>query len=197
MIVFNVPWVIFSTALTGFIHTFDVTHVMQPFGLNVFHNLFFYFFIGRCEQLLGVNGNLRQELMLVKRDHGGAEFHTLQESLAHLLQTLIQRYAGLFQIWERSDCNVLRHHAITTDDYAIFWKMSVLFLLAFDIVLFLSWQLSSLVVDKQPPQVIKTQSKFSTTVRYLLGEKMAPGKPVLLKAQIITEAQARQGVVPK
>uniref|UniRef100_A0A8C1G945 Signal transducer and activator of transcription n=2 Tax=Cyprinus carpio TaxID=7962 RepID=A0A8C1G945_CYPCA len=93
-----------------------------------------------CEQLLGVNGNLRQELMLVKRDHGGAEFHTLQESLAHLLQTLIQ---------------------------------------------------SSLVVDKQPPQVIKTQSKFSTTVRYLLGEKMAPGKPVLLKAQIITEAQAR------
>uniref|UniRef100_A0A672KPS7 Signal transducer and activator of transcription n=1 Tax=Sinocyclocheilus grahami TaxID=75366 RepID=A0A672KPS7_SINGR len=99
-----------------------------------------------CEQLLGVNSNLRQELMLVKRDHGGVEqFHTLQESLAHLLQTLIQ---------------------------------------------------NSLVVDKQPPQVIKTQSKFSTTVRYLLGEKMAPGKPVLLKAQIITEAQARQGVVP-
>ncbi|XP_026099679.1 signal transducer and activator of transcription 6 isoform X1 [Carassius auratus] len=101
-----------------------------------------------CEQLLIVNGNLRQELMLVNRDHGGAEFHKLQESLAHLLQTLIQ---------------------------------------------------SSLVVDKQPPQVIKTQSKFSTTVRYLLGEKMAPGKPVLLKAQIITEAQARnlgqQGVV--
>lgn len=57
------------------------------------------------------------------------------------------------------------------------------------------------MVDKQPPQVIKTQSKFSTTVRYLLGEKMAPGKPVLLKAQIITEAQARnlgqQGTVPK
>uniref|UniRef100_A0A8C1SDQ0 Signal transducer and activator of transcription n=1 Tax=Cyprinus carpio TaxID=7962 RepID=A0A8C1SDQ0_CYPCA len=99
-----------------------------------------------CEQLLGVNSNLRQELMLVKRDHGVVEqFHTLQESLAHVLQTLIK---------------------------------------------------NSLVVDKQPPQVIKTQSKFSTTVRYLLGEKMAPGKPVLLKAQIITEAQARQGVVP-
>uniref|UniRef100_A0A673N9W2 Signal transducer and activator of transcription n=1 Tax=Sinocyclocheilus rhinocerous TaxID=307959 RepID=A0A673N9W2_9TELE len=87
--------------------------------------------------------NLRQELMLVKRDHGGVEqFHTLQESLAHLLQTLIQ---------------------------------------------------NSLVVDKQPPQVIKTQSKFSTTVRYLLGEKMAPGKPVLLKAQIITEAYRIKG----
>ncbi|XP_043080065.1 signal transducer and activator of transcription 6 isoform X2 [Puntigrus tetrazona] len=103
-----------------------------------------------CEQLLGVNGNLRQELMLVKRDHGEVEtFNTLVESLAHLLKTLIQ---------------------------------------------------SSLVVDKQPPQVIKTQSKFSTTIRYLLGEKMAPGKPVLLKAQIITEAQAKnlgqQEIVP-
>ncbi|XP_056588908.1 signal transducer and activator of transcription 6 [Triplophysa dalaica] len=103
-----------------------------------------------CEQLLGVNGNLRQEVMLVKEDHrGDLEFHTLEESLEHLLQTLIQ---------------------------------------------------SSLLVDKQPPQVIKTQSKFSTTVRYLLGEKIAPGKPVLLKAQIITEAQARnlgqQGIVP-
>ncbi|KAM6977776.1 LOW QUALITY PROTEIN: signal transducer and transcription activator 6-like [Aplochiton taeniatus] len=50
---------------------------------------------------------------------------------------------------------------------------------------------STLLVDKQPPQVIKTQSKFSTTVRYLLGEKVASGKPVLLKAQIITETQAR------
>lgn len=56
---------------------------------------------------------------------------------------------------------------------------------------------SSLVVDKQPPQVIKTQSKFSTTVRYLLGEKVAPGKPVVLKAQIINELQARNlGSVP-
>lgn len=57
--------------------------------------------------------------------------------------------------------------------------------------------ISSLVVDKQPPQVIKTQSKFSTTVRYLLGEKLAPGKPVVLKAQIINEIQARSlGSVP-
>uniref|UniRef100_A0A8C4I9F8 Signal transducer and activator of transcription 6, interleukin-4 induced n=1 Tax=Dicentrarchus labrax TaxID=13489 RepID=A0A8C4I9F8_DICLA len=56
---------------------------------------------------------------------------------------------------------------------------------------------SSLVVEKQPPQVIKTQSKFSTTVRYLLGEKVAPGKPVVLKAQIINELQARNlGSVP-
>lgn len=46
-------------------------------------------------------------------------------------------------------------------------------------------------MDKQPPQVIKTQSKFSTTVRYLLGEKVAPGKAVVLKAQIINEQQAR------
>ncbi|KAI1892222.1 hypothetical protein AGOR_G00131090 [Albula goreensis] len=94
-----------------------------------------------CEQLLGVNDKLRQEVILVGRDCLGAEPITeLQERLRILLQTLVQ---------------------------------------------------SSLMVDKQPPQVIKTQSKFSTTVRYLLGEKVTPGKPVLLKAQIITEVQAR------
>ncbi|XP_042347505.1 signal transducer and activator of transcription 6 [Plectropomus leopardus] len=94
-----------------------------------------------CEQLLGVNGKLRQELMLI-----GEPIPELQERLGQLLQVLIQ---------------------------------------------------SSLVVDKQPPQVIKTQSKFSTTVRYLLGEKVAPGKPVVLKAQIINELQARNlGSVP-
>ncbi|XP_003963141.1 signal transducer and activator of transcription 6 isoform X1 [Takifugu rubripes] len=94
-----------------------------------------------CEQLLGVNGKLRQELMLI-----GEPIPELQERLGHLLQVLIQ---------------------------------------------------SSLVVEKQPPQVIKTQSKFSTTVRYLLGEKIAPGKPVVLKAQIINESQAKnQGSLP-
>uniref|UniRef100_A0AAQ4Q2N4 Signal transducer and activator of transcription n=1 Tax=Gasterosteus aculeatus aculeatus TaxID=481459 RepID=A0AAQ4Q2N4_GASAC len=94
-----------------------------------------------CEQLLGVNGKLRQELVLL-----GEPMPELQERLGKLLQVLIQ---------------------------------------------------SSLLVDKQPPQVIKTQSKFSTTVRYLLGEKVAPGKPVLLKAQIINEIQARNlGGVP-
>uniref|UniRef100_A0A8D3BCP8 Signal transducer and activator of transcription n=1 Tax=Scophthalmus maximus TaxID=52904 RepID=A0A8D3BCP8_SCOMX len=94
-----------------------------------------------CEQLLGVNGKLRQELMLIVEP-----IPDLQERLRQLLQVLIQ---------------------------------------------------SSLVVDKQPPQVIKTQSKFSTTVRYLLGEKIAPGKPVVLKAQIINELQARNlGSVP-
>ncbi|KAK7132393.1 hypothetical protein R3I93_018817 [Phoxinus phoxinus] len=103
-----------------------------------------------CEQLLGVNSNLKQELMLMKRDHGEAEqFHTCHETLTLLLQTLVQ---------------------------------------------------NSLVVDKQPPQVIKTQSKFSATVRYLLGEKIVLGKPIVLKAQIITEAQARnlgqQSIVP-
>ncbi|XP_051961263.1 signal transducer and activator of transcription 6 [Xyrauchen texanus] len=103
-----------------------------------------------CEQLLGVNVNLRQELMLLKRDLGGnQQIHLLQDTLECLVQTLVQ---------------------------------------------------SSLVVDKQPPQVIKTQSKFCTSVRYLLGEKMAPGKPVMLKAQIITEAQVKnmvqQGVIP-
>ncbi|XP_010795327.1 signal transducer and activator of transcription 6 [Notothenia coriiceps] len=94
-----------------------------------------------CEQLLGVNGKLRQELMLI-----GEPIPELQERLGKLLQVLIQ---------------------------------------------------SSLMVEKQPPQVIKTQSKFCTTVRYLLGEKVASGKPVVLKAQIMNEMQARNlGSVP-
>lgn len=50
---------------------------------------------------------------------------------------------------------------------------------------------SSLVVEKQPPQVIKTQSKFSASVRYLFGDKIAPGKPAMLKVRIINEQQAR------
>lgn len=51
-----------------------------------------YFLDCRCEQLLGVNGNLRQEVMLVKEDHrGDLEFHTLEDSLERLIQTLIQR----------------------------------------------------------------------------------------------------------
>ncbi|CAG6021366.1 signal transducer and activator of transcription 6 isoform 1-T4 [Menidia menidia] len=94
-----------------------------------------------CEQMLGINGNLRQELILI-----GEPITDLQERLRKLLKVLIE---------------------------------------------------SSLVVDKQPPQVIKTQSKFSTTVRFLIGDKIAPGKPVLLKAQIINELQARNlGSVP-
>ncbi|KAJ3586432.1 hypothetical protein NHX12_012830 [Muraenolepis orangiensis] len=97
-----------------------------------------------CEQLLDLNGKLRQEGMLT-----GTPIPELQKKLAGLQQALIK---------------------------------------------------SSLIVDRQPPQVIKTQSKFPTTVRYLLGEKVAPGKPVMLKAQIITEAQARSltqlGTIP-
>uniref|UniRef100_A0A1A8NZM7 Signal transducer and activator of transcription n=1 Tax=Nothobranchius rachovii TaxID=451742 RepID=A0A1A8NZM7_9TELE len=50
---------------------------------------------------------------------------------------------------------------------------------------------SSFVVEKQPPQVIKTQSKFRTIVRCLLGDKLAPGKPTMVKAQIVNEQQAR------
>ncbi|RVE70491.1 hypothetical protein OJAV_G00065020 [Oryzias javanicus] len=50
---------------------------------------------------------------------------------------------------------------------------------------------NSLIVEKQPPQVIKTQSKFCTTVRCLLGGKVVPGKPVVIKAQVINELQAK------
>lgn len=45
------------------------------------------YFSNRCEQLLGVNGKLRQELMLI-----GEPIPELQERLGQLLQVLIQRY---------------------------------------------------------------------------------------------------------
>ncbi|XP_066564756.1 signal transducer and activator of transcription 6 isoform X2 [Amia ocellicauda] len=93
-----------------------------------------------CEQLLGVNVQLSQEVIIAGRDCSLELVRELQDKLTLLLKTLIQ---------------------------------------------------NSLLVDKQPPQVIKTQSKFSTTVRYLLGEKVASGKPAVVKAQIITESQAR------
>ncbi|XP_069762495.1 signal transducer and activator of transcription 5B-like isoform X1 [Narcine bancroftii] len=51
---------------------------------------------------------------------------------------------------------------------------------------------SAFLVEKQPPQVLKTQSKFSATVRFLLGVKLnAQTKPPIVKAIIITEQQAR------
>ncbi|XP_059812313.1 signal transducer and activator of transcription 5B-like isoform X1 [Hypanus sabinus] len=51
---------------------------------------------------------------------------------------------------------------------------------------------SAFLVEKQPPQVLKTQSKFSSTVRFLLGVRLnAQAKPPLVKAIIITEQQAR------
>lgn len=50
---------------------------------------------------------------------------------------------------------------------------------------------SSLVIENQPPQVIKTHSKFSASVRYLFGDKIVPGKAAMLKVQIINEQQAR------
>ncbi|XP_067880735.1 signal transducer and activator of transcription 5B-like isoform X2 [Heterodontus francisci] len=55
-----------------------------------------------------------------------------------------------------------------------------------------SLQECAFLVEKQPPQVLKTQSKFSSTVRFLLGVKLnAPTKPPVVKAIIITEQQAR------
>lgn len=131
--IFNVLWIIFCFTPPCFV----VMHVLQPVGICLIwpsvsvsstFSFLLYLFCCRCEQLLGVNSNLRQELMLIKRDHGDAEqFHTLQENLALLLQTLVQKYSGLFQFWERWDCSVVTHHAITTDDYAILWKCECFF----------------------------------------------------------------------
>lgn len=44
-------------------------------------------------------------------------------------------------------------------------------------------------MEKQPPQVLKTQTKFQAGVRFLLGLRFlgAPAKPPLVRADMVTE----------
>ncbi|XP_069086879.1 signal transducer and activator of transcription 6 isoform X2 [Pleurodeles waltl] len=56
---------------------------------------------------------------------------------------------------------------------------------------------SSLIVDKQPPQVLKTQTKFQAGLRFFLGSKLLDNQDKMpsVKASIITEKQAREMVL--
>uniref|UniRef100_A0A8V5H2L2 Signal transducer and activator of transcription n=1 Tax=Melopsittacus undulatus TaxID=13146 RepID=A0A8V5H2L2_MELUD len=53
---------------------------------------------------------------------------------------------------------------------------------------------SSFLVEKQPPQVLKTQTKFQASVRFLLGPRLlkASAKPYMVRAEMVTEKQARE-----
>ncbi|XP_068123575.1 signal transducer and activator of transcription 6 [Hyperolius riggenbachi] len=53
---------------------------------------------------------------------------------------------------------------------------------------------SSFLVDKQPPQVLKTQTKFQASVNFMLGSKIltGAGKMPIIKAHIITEKKAQE-----
>ncbi|XP_064899723.1 signal transducer and activator of transcription 6 isoform X1 [Columba livia] len=53
---------------------------------------------------------------------------------------------------------------------------------------------SSFMVEKQPPQVLKTQTKFQASVRFLLGPQLlkAAAKPYTVRADMVTEKQARE-----
>ncbi|KAM9214514.1 signal transducer and activator of transcription 6 [Leptosomus discolor] len=53
---------------------------------------------------------------------------------------------------------------------------------------------SSFLVEKQPPQVLKTQTKFQASVRFLLGPQLlkASAKPYVVRADMVTEKQARE-----
>ncbi|KAJ6654720.1 hypothetical protein lerEdw1_006583, partial [Lerista edwardsae] len=53
---------------------------------------------------------------------------------------------------------------------------------------------NSFLVDKQPPQVLKTQTKFQATVRFLLGPLLLkpPHTTFTVTADIVTEKQARE-----
>ncbi|XP_051819264.1 signal transducer and activator of transcription 6 isoform X4 [Antechinus flavipes] len=52
----------------------------------------------------------------------------------------------------------------------------------------------SFLVEKQPPQVLKTQTKFQAGVRFLLGFRLlgTPAKTPLVRADMVTEKQARE-----
>uniref|UniRef100_A0A8C0X9X6 Signal transducer and activator of transcription n=1 Tax=Castor canadensis TaxID=51338 RepID=A0A8C0X9X6_CASCN len=58
---------------------------------------------------------------------------------------------------------------------------------------------SSFLVEKQPPQVLKTQTKFQAGVRFLLGLRFlgASAKPPLVRADMVTEKQARELSLPQ
>lgn len=49
-------------------------------------------------------------------------------------------------------------------------------------------------MEKQPPQVLKTQTKFQASVRFLLGPRLLQpsAKPFVVKADMVTEKQARE-----
>ena len=50
---------------------------------------------------------------------------------------------------------------------------------------------SSFVIEKQPPQVLKTNTRFSATVRLLVGTKLnVHMSPPVVTVSIISEAQA-------
>ncbi|XP_039221641.1 signal transducer and activator of transcription 6 [Crotalus tigris] len=53
---------------------------------------------------------------------------------------------------------------------------------------------NSFLVEKQPPQVLKTQTKFQASVRFLLGPHLLKHPPTsfLVTADIVTEKQARE-----
>ncbi|XP_029424642.1 signal transducer and activator of transcription 6 isoform X4 [Nannospalax galili] len=58
---------------------------------------------------------------------------------------------------------------------------------------------SSFLVEKQPPQVLKTQTKFQAGVRFLLGLRFlgTSAKPPLVRADMVTEKQARELSLPQ
>lgn len=69
-------------------HRWESGYLSQVrYSNHVLVGVLMVYFYNRCEQLLGVNGKLRQELMLI-----GEPIPELQERLGQLLQVLIQRY---------------------------------------------------------------------------------------------------------
>lgn len=57
---------------------------------------------------------------------------------------------------------------------------------------FSSFYFSTFIIEKQPPQVLKTQTKFAATVSLLVGGKLnVHMNPPQVKAVIVSEQQAK------
>lgn len=72
--------------------------------------------------------------------------------------------------------------------------INVAFVLVFSSIIFFSFCCvhSTFIIEKQPPQVLKTQTKFAATVRLLVGGKLnVHMNPPQVKATIISEQQAK------
>lgn len=74
-----------------------------------------------------------------------------------------------------------------------FWTVNVYFLYVLWIRIYcVCFLCSTFIIEKQPPQVLKTQTKFAATVRLLVGGKLnVHMNPPQVKATIISEQQAK------
>lgn len=91
-------------------------------------------------------------------------------------------------------CLALRQVVLHSIQECVFWFgcVSVFYQVFILCVCVCVFSLSTFIIEKQPPQVLKTQTKFAATVRLLVGGKLnVHMNPPQVKATIISEQQAK------